>query len=307
MTQEQGIANEASENALAAHLTRAIARLHAAHIENPQLDARLLFGHALGLDRAQLLSQSQRALTPEETAKIDALIARREKRESVARILGKREFWGLDFALNEATLEPRPDSETLVEAVLRLWNANDGNQTPRLLDLGTGTGCLLLALLHEWPNATGIGVDIALRAAQQASENAQNLGLAARAEFRMGDWLSALAPHDTFDIVISNPPYIPAAAIANLMPEVRDRDPTRALDGGTDGLDPYRFLIPRLAAHLNPDGLAAFEVGQGQAPHVAEMFRAAGFQNIALHRDLGGIERCVTAQQAVCRNLSHNV
>ena len=216
------------------------------------------------------------------------MITRRIRREPVARIIGAREFWGLNFGLNEATLEPRPDSETLVEAVLAFRKAN-----ARILDLGTGTGCLLLALLHEMPAATGMGIDMNPRAVEQAIFNAAALGLGERAMFRTGNWLTDIK--ENFDIILSNPPYIPASDISTLMPEVRDYDPMLALDGGVDGLAPYRFLIPQLANFLNPQGIAAFEVGAGQAPQVADLFRQSGFANIAIHKDLGGIDRCVTA------------
>ncbi len=273
---------------LAAFLLNAIETLKHADIDNPQLDARLLAGHALGCDRAQLLSQSERVLTDEETSILNALLTRRVRHESVARIIGKREFWGLDFGLNKATLEPRPDSETLVEAVLRLASRNR-----RLLDLGTGTGCLLLSLLHETPHATGLGIDINPRAVEQATTNAKALNLGSRASFRAGDWLNGLT--EKFDLIVSNPPYIPSADIPTLMQEVCQYDPLLALDGGEDGLAPYHLLIPQLANFLNPQGHVAFEVGQGQAQQVATLLRDNGFITIATHKDLSGIERCVTA------------
>ncbi|MDE1900189.1 MAG: peptide chain release factor N(5)-glutamine methyltransferase [Alphaproteobacteria bacterium] len=294
-------------------LRAAIDRLNIAGVDNPQLDARLLFCHALGLDRAGLLSQSRREPTIPEIKKIETLLQRREKRESVARIIGQREFWGLPFGMNEATLEPRPDSETLVEAVLSSFRRkpessgsfsldpglrrNDAisceSFAPRILDLGTGTGCLLLALLHEWPHATGVGIDIAPRAVAQASQNAAGLGLDTRAAFRTGNWFDGIT--GKFDIIISNPPYIPAADIETLMPEVRDHDPRAALDGGADGLEPYRFLIPQLPAFLNANGFVIFEVGIDQAQDVAALLRAHAFADVAIHKDLGGIDRCVSA------------
>ncbi|NTU77152.1 MAG: peptide chain release factor N(5)-glutamine methyltransferase [Alphaproteobacteria bacterium] len=260
--------------------------LAAAGVDHPALDARLLIGHALGCDRAQLMMQSRRVLTDEEIAAILKLIERRARRVPVARILGLREFWGLPFGLNEATLEPRPDSETLIEAALRIPFSNG-----RLLDLGTGTGCLLLALLHEWPEATGMGVDIAPRAVEQARANAERLGLADRATFRVNSWADGVT--ERFDLIISNPPYIASGEISGLMPEVRDYDPRAALDGGSDGLDVYRHLIPRLPRLLNPQGAAIFEVGQGQATAVADLLRQSGFPDVATCRDLGGVERCV--------------
>ena len=185
---------------LSDYLIHAIERFKSASIDNPSLDARLLMGHGLGLDRAQLLSQSARILTEAESTVLDNLILRREQREPVARIIGTREFWSLNFGLNEATLEPRPDSETLVEAVLALSKTR---HALRLLDLGTGTGCLLLSLLHEMPDATGHGIDLNPRAVEQASKNAVTLGLDERTAFSQGDWLTSLG--ETFDIIISNP------------------------------------------------------------------------------------------------------
>lgn len=275
-------------------VAQAVERLTAAGVDNPQLDARLLICHALKIERVQLLTMNTRILSGEERDVCDALITRREKREPVGRILGQREFWGLPFALNEATLEPRPDSECLVETVL--GRLPDGVPA-RLLDLGTGTGCLLLALLYERAAAAGIGVDLAPRAVEQATANAAALGLSERARFVTGSWLEPA--QGTFDVTLSNPPYIPAGDIPGLMPEVRDHDPLRALDGGADGLDPYRFLIPLLPRHLTNDGLAAFEVGAGQAQDVAALFAAHDYRSIETHKDLGGVVRVVTARAPV--------
>lgn len=265
-------------------------RLAQAGIDNPGLDARLLIAQALDLDRAALTSQTQRFVSEEEMARIESLISRRFKREPVARILGLREFWGLPFGLNEATLEPRPDSETLIETALRLC------ETPprRILDLGTGTGCLLLALLHEWPDTIGLGIDIASRAIRQAQINAARLGLETRATLQTGNWFDAL--EDRFDLILSNPPYISSKEIEALQPEVRLFDPLAALDGGADGLASYRKIIPQLFSHLNHPGLILFEVGAGQAPQVAALLTEAGFET-SCHKDLGGIERCVAGQR----------
>ncbi len=267
----------------------------ASGIDNPSLDVRLLVQHALGLNHAQMLSQSERILTTEEIAAIEPLTARRLRREPVARILGEREFWSLPFGLNEATLEPRPDSETLVEAVLRQLDDRRGENLS-ILDLGTGTGCLLLALLSECQKAKGLGIDIAPRAIEQAKTNAKNLGLNSRAEFRAGNWLCGI--DGKFDVIVSNPPYIAHDEIETLQPEVRDYDPRMALDGGGDGLDVYRSLIPCLGNVLKSKGIVAFEVGQGQAASVSAQLREAGFGNIEMVRDLGGIERVVIALNA---------
>lgn len=262
-------------------------------IDNPAFDARLLIAHALDIDRLSLVTQSQRELTENEQLKINELITRRATREPVARILGLREFWGLPFALNEATLEPRPDSETLIEATLNA--TTDKTKTLKILDLGTGTGCLLLSLLHEMPNATGLGIDIAPHAVRQATENAQRLNIQNRVMFQQGNWLDGII--EQFDLIISNPPYIRNADIKTLSPEVKHFDPITALDGGADGYDPYLHLIPLLPARLNTESTVCFEVGQGQGTTVAALLKDTGFTNISTHNDLGGITRAIIAQK----------
>jgi len=269
-------------------------RLRAAGVDNPRLDAALLVGYGLGLDRAQLLSQSQRVLSDAEIGRADQLLIRRLAREPVARIMGLREFWSLNFALNEATLEPRPDSEVIVEAALmRIKRNHRDNERLRILDLGTGTGCLLIALLHELKNATGIGIDISARAVQQAVINAQDNDVASRSEFRVSNWFEHV--EDMFDIILSNPPYIPHAQIEALDPEVSRHDPALALDGGADGLAPYRLVVPQLTSHLNPQGFALFEIGYNQADAVSGLFRKEGLTEMAVLRDYGGNDRCVVA------------
>lgn len=275
-------------SSLAFFLRAATAHLAAAGVDTPELDTRLLVAAGLGCDRLQLLTERERVLTADELKRLNLLIDRRVQREPVARILGLREFWGLPFGLNEATLEPRPDSETLIEVALGC------PKSATILDLGTGTGCLLLALLHEWPEAIGVGTDIAPRAVEQAQANAARLGLEQRATFRVSDWLDSLS--ERFDLIVSNPPYIPSRDIPGLMPEVREHDPMQALDGGADGLAPYRYLIPRLPHHLTPQGHVIFEVGQGQADEVAELLRRAGFIEVRSAKDLGGVERCVAGR-----------
>jgi len=277
------------ETKLSAFVAGSIKKLKTAGIDNPDLDARLLIGDALGLDRADIFSQSDHILKPEEIAQIQTYIARRLKHESVARIIGEREFWSLPFGLNEATLEPRPDSETLIEVAL----SKNKKQELSIFDLGAGTGCLLLSLLHELPKATGLGIDIAPRAVEQAQKNATRLGLEGRAKFQMNNWADGIT--EKFDIVISNPPYIAHEDIAGLMPEVGNYDPVAALDGGEEGLEVYHFLIPQLSRLLKPQGFAIFEVGIGQAKTVGDIFKKNGFTEISTHRDLSGIERCVVA------------
>jgi release factor glutamine methyltransferase len=279
-----------------ATVRRAIAaRLAAAGIEQPALDARILVGHALDLSRDQMLTGSDRPVTAKAGARLEAMVARRLAREPVSRILGQREFWSLRFDLAPETLDPRPDSETVVEAAL----AATGADALAVLDLGTGSGCLLLALLSERPGATGLGIDASPGAIAAAMANAARLGLAPRARFERHDWRSGLDGRLTpprFDVILANPPYIPDGEVARLEPEVSRFDPLAALAGGPDGLDAYRQLAPQLADLLTANGVAVFEVGAGQAAAVAGLFTAAGLEIIGIRADLGGIDRCVVAR-----------
>ncbi len=275
-------------------------RLMLAGVDSPRLDARLLIQHALGIDHTAFIANGQLPVDPAAETVALALIHRRAAREPVGRILGHRGFWSLDVQLSPETLEPRPDTETLVEAVLAA--IPDRNAPLRLLDLGTGSGCILLALLAELPKSWGVGLDRAEGAARTARLNAHRAGLAARAQFLVGDWANALT--GCFDIVVSNPPYIPTGEIAGLSDEVRGFDPLLALDGGADGLAAYRHLAQSLPALLCADGLAGLEIGQGQAQMVTELLTNTGLclQNIA--QDLGGIERCLMVRhntQANCK------
>jgi release factor glutamine methyltransferase len=254
------------------------ARLAAAGVDEARREARLILAAAQGVNAAGLL-----ALDEVDEALFEPLLRRREAREPLAYILGRREFWGLMFEVSPATLIPRPDSETLIEAALAV-----GGDVRRVLDLGTGTGCLLLAVLHEYPHAFGVGVDISPGAAVLARRNALALGMADRSGFFAGDWAAAIAGR--FDLVLSNPPYIPAADIAGLMPEVALHEPASALDGGDRGLDAYERVIAALPRLLAENGVAVLELGVGQAPSVSQLAQQAGFACTA-RRDLGGIER----------------
>ncbi|NIA71873.1 peptide chain release factor N(5)-glutamine methyltransferase [Pelagibius litoralis] len=272
----------------------ATSRLAEAGIEAPRRDARLLVCSLLGGGPELLLARPERPLDAAETAGIAAAVERRARREPISRILGRREFWSLEFQLGPETLDPRPDSETLVEAVLDFIPRRDAEL--RILDLGCGSGCLLLALLSELPVAQGLGIDLAPGAVAASAENARRLGLGSRAEFVQGSWQDGL--QGVWNIVVSNPPYIPTAEIAGLAPEVAAYDPPLALDGGTDGLAAYRSLIPAAAAVLHGEGLLALEVGAGQSAAVRGLLEEAGFPTIRVARDLSGIERCVLATQA---------
>lgn len=275
-------------------LKDAAVRLAAAGLEGAQREARLLMMEAAGLDRTAVFMHPERELDPAAIARLRALVSRRARREPMAHILGRREFWSLAFKVTADTLDPRPDSETLVQAVL---DQVDDREAPlRLVDFGTGTGCLLLALLHELRNARGLGIDASGQALEVARENADALGLALRAAFRRGDWDEEVGP--AFDILVSNPPYIPSGEIDALQPEVARYEPRLALDGGADGLLAYRRLAPAAARLLAPGGLTAFEVGIGQGDSVVRIMQAAGLRHIATVRDLGGIQRCVLVRKS---------
>ncbi len=273
----------------------ATARVSAASgVESPRRDARVLVALASGLDAAQVAGYPERTLDPPVRQAFERLVARRMAREPVSRLAGRREFWSLAFGLSPDTLDPRPDSETLVAAALA--RIPDRAAPLRLLDLGTGTGCLLLALLSELPNAWGVGVDLAPGAARQARRNAAAIGLESRAFFAVGGWAAAIGRG--FDVVLANPPYVPSAAIAGLEPEVARFEPRAALDGGGDGLQAYREIAPDLARLMAPGGFAVIEVGYGQAGPAAEILLAQGLDEAARHRDFAGIERCLVMARA---------
>jgi release factor glutamine methyltransferase len=253
-------------------------QLAAAGIEESRREARILLAASQGVSAAGLL-----ALDEVDEAKFTPLLRRREAREPMAYILGHREFWGLNFTVSPVTLIPRPDTETLIEAVLA------ADISPRtVLDLGTGTGCLLLATLHEFPQAFGVGVDLSYQAGVLARANAVALGMGDRATFLAGNWAEALAQN--FDLVLSNPPYIEAAQVPGLMPEVARYEPLSALEGGADGLDAYRAILAALPRLLAPNGLAVLELGAGQAISVGALAAAAGF-SCTTRQSLDGIER----------------
>jgi release factor glutamine methyltransferase len=266
-------------------------RFAAAGIADARFDARLLVAEVLGIGPGRLAAFPEMPLGPDLALRVEALAARRAAREPMSHVLGRRGFWTLDLAVSADTLAPRPDTETLVEAVLD--QVADRTRPLSLLDLGTGTGCILLALLSELPNATGLGIDRSEGALGVARLNAAGTGLAGRAAFRHGDWAAGLS--GPFDIIVSNPPYIPDGDIDALEPEVARFEPRGALAGGPDGLDCYRLLAPQMAALLGAGGVVAVEVGQGQDGDVAALLAAAGLEEIAVRPDLGGIARCVLA------------
>ncbi|HZP21614.1 MAG TPA: peptide chain release factor N(5)-glutamine methyltransferase [Bauldia sp.] len=269
-------------------LRREIARQLAAS-PTAALDARLLVAHVLGIAPADLILADPHPVDAASRERALALAARRAAGEPVGRILGHREFWGLDLRLSPETLEPRPDSETLVEAALA--SVSDRLAPLRILDLGTGTGAILLALLSELPAATGIGADRSPGALATAAANARRHDLDGRARFVAADWTGPFAGR--FDLVVSNPPYVASREIDSLPVEVRGFDPHLGLDGGEDGLAAYRAILAGIGRLVADGGRALLEVGQGQAAEVAEMGRAAGLAP-AFHRDLAGVERVVS-------------
>ncbi|RDD60991.1 peptide chain release factor N(5)-glutamine methyltransferase [Ferruginivarius sediminum] len=276
---------------IAEALAEAARKLDAAGVPDARRDARVLMAEAVGGDIASVLGRPEAILDDAARSGFDAMIAQRAARRPVSRILGRREFWSLPFSVDASTLDPRPDSETLVEAVLE--HVPDRGAGLRLLDLGTGSGCLLLALLRELPNAWGVGVDRNGEAARTAAGNARALGLSKRAAFVAGDWGAALG--GGFDVVVCNPPYIADAEMAALSPEVALYDPDSALRAGSDGLDAYRALVPQLPDLVKPGGLAAIEVGYNQAGLVSDLLRSYGLRVKSPVCDLAGVVRCVRA------------
>lgn len=272
------------------------AQLATAGIEDARLDARLLVGAATGLSSERLLIEPTRTLDAREAVQLATMVDRRLAREPVSRILGRRAFWSRTFEITPDTLDPRPDTETLVELALDLATEEGWRERPiRILDIGTGSGCILLTLLAELPRATGLGTDVSEGALAAAARNATSLGLAERAAWQHADLLDGVA--GPFDVVVSNPPYIPTGEIAALAPEVRAFDPQRALDGGGDGLDFYRRIALGAGRALAAGGWVAVEVGAGQARAVADLAGQAagpiGLHSIRTRNDLGGHTRCV--------------
>jgi len=274
------------------------ARFRSAGVETAELDARMLIGAALDLTLTGLITAAGRPLTPDESEAVERLAQRRLQGEPVARILGVKEFWSLPLKLSAETLVPRPDTETVVELALKMLHEGPRPaHGPRILDIGTGSGAILLALLTELPDATGIGTDVSVPALTTARENAADLGLAARTAFVACNYAAALA--GPFDLIVSNPPYICSPDIARLAPDVRDHDPRRALDGGMDGLDAYRALIPQAAELLVPGGIVVVEAGTGQSGDIERLMAAAALTKTTDPKaDLGGILRAVAGRKS---------
>ncbi|WP_282567769.1 MULTISPECIES: peptide chain release factor N(5)-glutamine methyltransferase [unclassified Devosia] len=268
--------------------------LAAAGMDNAQIDAKLLVGWVLNLSALNLATREREPVAPEDVARVGAVMERRLAGEPVGRIMGEREFYGLVFRLNRATLEPRADTELLVDLALGLL---PGNGT--ILDLGTGTGCIPIAVLHTRPDARGTAIDLSPEALEAARGNAERHGVAERLDLLQGSWFEPLAAANQngrgkFDLVVSNPPYIETAELAKLSREVREHDPVLALDGGHDGLTPYPILAAGAQDWLKPGGNLLLEIGSTQGEAVAQILRSAGYVDVAVHKDLAGLDRVVS-------------
>jgi release factor glutamine methyltransferase len=274
--------------------TRAKKELEAAGIAGPVIDARLLVEAAACASRTDIIADPQRPLSPDQEAALADYVERRIRREPVSHILGRKGFWKIMLSVGPPVLTPRPDTETVVERMLRHFPEG---KAFTMLDLGVGSGAILLAILAERPAAKGLGVDVSEEALAVARENAANLGLASRAVLLRGDWTRGLADAG-FDLVVSNPPYIPSSDIETLEPEVRDHEPRLALDGGADGLSAYRELAPEILRVLKPGGRFAVEIGYDQSQAVEKLFKDAGAVDVGTAQDLAGRDRVVQGMKS---------
>ncbi|PXA85558.1 peptide chain release factor N(5)-glutamine methyltransferase [Caulobacter sp. D4A] len=265
-------------------------RLKEAGIDQPAIDARLMLEVAAGVSRTDIITDPYRELTAEQVATLDDYLERRARREPVSHIIGRKGFWKILLSVTKDVLTPRPETEVIVDEVLKAFPET---MAFNLLDLGVGSGSMLMAILAERPAAKGLGIDISEEALAVARENAANLDLDGRVALMRGDWTTGLGDA-SFDVVVSNPPYIPTAHIDTLEPEVRDHEPRLALDGGTDGLTAYRALAPEILRVLKPGGLFCVEIGFDQSADVEILFKAAGAQNVRTVKDLSTHDRVVT-------------
>jgi release factor glutamine methyltransferase len=271
------------------------ARLQAAGVDGPVIDARLLVEAAAGVGRVDIITDPHRELTDAQVTALDDYVTRRERREPISHILGVRGFWKIMLRVTPDVLTPRPDTESLLDVILP---AIPMDRPTTVLDLGVGSGAILLAILAERPAARGLGIDVSSEALAVARENAANLGLAGRVALLRGDWAAGLAG-ESFDIVVANPPYVATSDIEGLAPEVRDHEPRLALDGGADGLDAYRTIAPQILAVLRPGGMFAVEIGLGQSEAVETLFRRAGAIDVVTHDDLTARPRVVRGKKAL--------
>lgn len=265
-------------------------RFREAGLDTPELDARLVAQHVFGLDAMALVRREREIVPPDWATELERAALRRLAGEPVSRIIGEREFWGLKLALNGATLDPRPETEQLVADAVAFA---EQVRSPRVLDLGTGTGAIAIAILSALPKATAIATDISEDALAAARVNAERHGVVARLELRQGAWWQAVPHTELFDLIVSNPPYIASGQIETLQPEVRLFDPKAALDGGWDGLECYRAIATQAARRLNPGGRLMLEIGASQAKTVGRIFSRAGFGRIEVQKDLAGLDRLV--------------
>ena len=265
-------------------------RLKAAGVDSPAIDARLLLEAAAGVTRVEVVTDPHRELSDEAVTTLHDYVERRARREPVSRILGRKGFWKLILSVTPDVLTPRPDTEVIVDLALKAF---PGAMPFQVLDIGTGSGAILLAIVAERPAAKGLGTDISEEALAVAKDNAANLDLDGRAAFLRTSWADGLA-EGSFDLVVSNPPYIHSAEIDHLDPEVKDHEPRLALDGGPDGLEAYRVLAPEMLRVLKPGGVFAVETGWDQGPQVKALFEAAGAERVEIVKDLGDRERVVT-------------
>ena len=260
-------------------------------ISNPNLEARILLAHVAGIDQTRVIGYPETELDEPIISDLEKIITRRQAGEPIAYITGAKEFWSLNFNVTQETLIPRPDSETIIESVLDTINNKSDNLS--ILDLGTGSGCLLLALLSELPNAKGLGIDISRQACKVARKNAEELGLSNRAKFDQGDWMEGI--QNQFDIIISNPPYIAEQDIKFLQTDVKLFEPHLALSGGPDGLSAYRSIIKESVSRLKFTGVLAVEIGINQARSVRKILNENNLKIIKIERDISNIERCILA------------
>jgi release factor glutamine methyltransferase len=279
--------------------TAARRRLEAAGIEGPVIDARLMLEVAANATRADIVTDPYRVLTPDQIQTLDSFLTRRAAREPVSHILGRKGFWTIELKVTPDVLTPRPDTEVIVDYVLKTLTPD---LPVHMLDLGVGSGAILLAILSERVMATGLGVDISSPALEVARENAALMGLTDRAQFLHADWAQG-QPDDRYDLVVSNPPYIATGVIATLEPEVRAHEPHLALDGGKDGLDAYRKLASEIVRVLKPGGLFAIEIGYDQSRPVEALMRHAGAKGVRTLKDLANRNRVVTGTKNLEKNL----
>lgn len=276
---------------ISTELSKAKKILASSLVTSAFLDAELLLAHAIGKTREFVIGRPEYELSQEQQQNYLSMVERRKMQEPVAKIIGVKEFWGREFKVSCHTLDPRPDSETVVESVFELFP--DKSQALRVVDFGTGSGCLLLTILAEYPNSLGLGVDIDNNTLDVARDNAFKLGLAKRSNFILNEWGEGV--RDKFDLIISNPPYIKSSDIHDLAPEVSEYEPYVALDGGTDGLESYRLLLPQVRNLLSKNGKVVFEFGKGQEVEVKQIFESSGMRFIAFRNDLSGGARCILA------------